>query len=159
VRGLAFSVFFFFILLLLPYASAQVVEGEASVRTPTPSEHFSFRKFVIFLLDFFYLKDILDLITDSFETLMRGDLSAAFLYMAMVEENVNKCFNLSLFFVISSICSYLSTYYSFIRRIADIILPLLAMLPFCHSPLTEAPFAFFEWCTSVIDRFIPLFRI
>jgi len=159
VRGLALSVFFFFILLFLPYTSAQVVEGEVSTRTPTPSEHFSFRKFVIFLLDLFYLKDMLDLIRNGFESLTQGNISAIFLYIGMVEENLDKCFNLSPFLAISSICSYLSTYYSFIRRIADIALPLLAMLPFCNSPITEAPFAFFEWCTSVIERFIHMLRI
>jgi len=50
VRGLAILAS-----LLISFAavSAQVEEGEVSVRSPTDTEHFSMRKFIIFVLALF----------------------------------------------------------------------------------------------------------
>jgi len=159
VRGLAFSIFFFFILLLLPLAKAQVEEGEVSVRAPTPREHFSIRKFVLFLYDLFFLNELVNSINGAIEALKLGELSLIPLHIETIRESINKCCNLSSFFIISAMCAYLSNYFSFLSRLSDLTLPPLARLPFCNTPLYDMPFTFFEWVASSADSFISLLRI
>lgn len=159
MRGLAFSVFFFFILLLLPLAKAQVEEGEASVRAPASREHFSIRKFVLFLYDLFFLNELVNSINGAIEAFKLGELSLIPLHIENIRESINKCCDLSSFFMISAMCAYLSNYFSFLSRLSDLALPLLARLPFCNSPLRDLPFTFFEWVNSSADRFISLLRI
>ncbi len=159
MRGLAFSVFFFFILLLLPLAKAQVEEGEASVRAPASREHFSIRKFVLFLYDLFFLNEIASSINEVIEALTLGELSLIPLHIENIRESINKCCDLSSFFIISAMCAYMSNYFSSLIRLSDLTLPLLARMPFCNSPLRDMPFTFFEWVNSSADRFTGLLKI
>lgn len=159
MRGLAFSFFFFFILLILPLAKAQVEEGEVSARAPASGEHFSMRKFVLFLCDLLFLNELADSINEVIEALTLGELSLIPLHIETIRGSINKCFDLSSFFIISAMCAYMSNYFSFMSRLSDLALPLLARLPFCNSPLRDAPFTFFEWANSSADRFIGLLKI
>jgi len=158
VRGLAILAS-----LLISFAavSAQVEEGEVSVRSPTDTEHFSMRKFIIFVLALFFVPELVGetralLGSLSNVSVLRSELPA---YVKNVESILDECYGLSLMFIISSVIAYISTYFSFVSEIADVILPAASNLAFFSAPWLETPWAFLNWVLSTLRGLASLFRV
>ena len=158
MRGLAILVS-----LLISFAavSAQVEEGEVSVRTPTDTEHFSMRKFIIFVLALFFVPELVGetrafLGSLSNVSVLRSELPA---YVKNVKSILDECYGLSFMFIISSLMAYISTYFSFVSDIADMILPIMSNMTFFDVPWPETPWAFLSWALSALRDLKPLFQV
>lgn len=154
MRGLAFL--FFFFILLLPFSDAQV-EGEVSPRTPTETEHFSTRKFLLFAMDLFYIPELISEARALFSTFYA--LGTVYEHIENMRTILDKCLALTPFFVLSSLCAYLSTYFPQMKTMSDVLLPVINRMPFCNSPLTEAPATPTDWAFAPIEKIAPLLRI
>ena len=158
MRGLAILVS---LLISFTAVSAQVEEGEVSVRTPTDTEHFSMRKFIIFILSLFFVPELIGETRAFFGGLfnvsvLRSELPA---YVKNVKSILDECYGLSCMFIISSVMAYISTYFSFVSDIADVLLPVASNLAFFSVPWLETPWAFLSWALSVLSDFVSLFRV
>ena len=108
-------------------------------------------------MNLFYIPELISEAKALFSTFYA--LGAVYEHIENMRIILDKCLALTPFFVLSSLCAYLGTYFPPIKTMGGVFLPILNRMPLCNSPLTETPATSTDWAFAPIEKIAPLLRI